>query len=60
MYVIVCVFFHEWGSDERWGVHRTVRIQAVAMHVFFICVDVYKKMVVRPVDVSCSVAVFVC
>ena len=29
------MFFHEWGPDERWGAHRTVKIRVVAMHVLF-------------------------
>ena len=29
-------FSHERGPDERWGAHRTVTIQVVAMHVFLL------------------------
>ena len=37
------MFFHEWAPYRRWGGHRTVEIQVVAMRVFFIPIISQKK-----------------
>ena len=48
----IFTFFHEWGPDERWGAHWTVKTRVVAMHVFLILERT--ETVVRPADVSFS------
>ena len=37
------MFFHEWAPYGRWGGHRTVEIQVVAMRVFLIRMISHKK-----------------